>query len=296
MTAVVPSDPDRQLTISPALEERLNAAKLAWGLAWGRVSDSLKIATWVASDPLLHIRDNSDEWAAVVAAEKLTAREPQTQIIEYLAKSDGQKLSPTVQSDMGAAAAWWLDCQAIRIETAEAAAQATPKGSGYTTLADRWRLYQAAQSITATKTAGIRKAAASRKAGRSKEEISRGIDEKVAARKAAEAAAKAEKAEQPEQAEQPQQAADAADAETSEPEQPPQRNEKTDKLVKSLRLAIHAETGDGIGFVVHDQDTDTHAAALPGVWFRGNRTVNSVNSPTRLSTSMVPPCSWVTMS
>ena len=31
-------------------------------------------------------------------------------------------------------------------------------------------------------------------------------------------------------------------------------------------------------------------------WERGRRIVNSVNSPSRLSTSIVPPCCWVTMS
>src|SRR5205807_1172530 len=53
-----------------------------------------------------------------------------------------------------------------------------------------------------------------------------------------------------------------------------------------------------IGFVVDDQDTDAHDAASAAVarYARGNRTVNSVNSPTRLSTSIVPPCCWVTMS
>ena len=46
-------------------------------------------------------------------------------------------------------------------------------------------------------------------------------------------------------------------------------------------------------FVVHDQDTDAHDAASAAATrrARGKRTVNSVNSPTRLSTSMVPPYS-----
>jgi hypothetical protein len=53
-----------------------------------------------------------------------------------------------------------------------------------------------------------------------------------------------------------------------------------------------------IGLVVHHQDTHTHDAASPNIvrCLRGNRTVNSVNSPTRLSTSIAPPCCWVTMS
>src|SRR5271170_7976701 len=36
------------------------------------------------------------------------------------------------------------------------------------------------------------------------------------------------------------------------------------------------------------------AATAGGV--RGSRIVNSVNSPSRLSTAIVPPCSWTTMS
>ena len=39
----------------------------------------------------------------------------------------------------------------------------------------------------------------------------------------------------------------------------------------------------------------TYAAAL-ACELRGSRIVNSVNSPTRLSTVIVPPCCWVTMS
>src|SRR3954471_12813073 len=50
------------------------------------------------------------------------------------------------------------------------------------------------------------------------------------------------------------------------------------------------------GQVVHDQDTDAHDAASAVRLVRGRRIVNSVNSPTRLSTSIVPPCCWVTMS
>jgi hypothetical protein len=64
-----------------------------------------------------------------------------------------------------------------------------------------------------------------------------------------------------------------------------------------------------IGFVVHDQDAcatrrlpsgqaRTHATepVLVTGELRGRRMVNSVTSPTRLSTSIVPPCCWVTMS
>src|SRR5215831_13532806 len=53
-----------------------------------------------------------------------------------------------------------------------------------------------------------------------------------------------------------------------------------------------------VGLVVDDQDAKTHKV-VPAVvvyWERGKRTVNSVNSPSRLSTSIVPPCCWVTMS
>jgi hypothetical protein len=49
-----------------------------------------------------------------------------------------------------------------------------------------------------------------------------------------------------------------------------------------------------------NQQSKTHSQAafsvLPICELRGSRTVNSVNSPTRLSTSIVPPCCWVTMS
>jgi hypothetical protein len=48
-----------------------------------------------------------------------------------------------------------------------------------------------------------------------------------------------------------------------------------------------------IRLVVDDQDADTHWVARLA---RGSRMVNSVNSPTSLSTSIVPPCCWVTMS
>jgi len=72
--------------------------------------------------------------------------------------------------------------------------------------------------------------------------------------------------------------------------------------------ALPEKLGD-IGFIIDDQDAcatrrlpsgqaDAHAAApVLGAWeFRGSRMVNSVNSPTRLSTSIVPPCCWGTMS
>ena len=52
-----------------------------------------------------------------------------------------------------------------------------------------------------------------------------------------------------------------------------------------------AEQVGYVGLVVHDQDADTHDAAA-----RGTRILNSVNSPGALSTAIVPPCCWVTMS
>src|SRR5437660_267672 len=54
--------------------------------------------------------------------------------------------------------------------------------------------------------------------------------------------------------------------------------------------ALTEKIGD-IGFVVHDKYAGAHAAApVPVCESRGSRIVNSVNSPTRLSTSIVPPC------
>src|SRR6266852_3350800 len=52
-----------------------------------------------------------------------------------------------------------------------------------------------------------------------------------------------------------------------------------------------------IRLVVHDKDAGAHTATPALVaCVRGSRMMNSVNSPTRLSTSIVPPCCWVTMS
>src|SRR5215467_15076608 len=71
---------------------------------------------------------------------------------------------------------------------------------------------------------------------------------------------------------------------------------------------IHALTGlktkplqkelSHVGLVVHDQDAETHNVVPVAVayWERGRRIVNSVNSPSWLSTSIVPLCCWVTMS
>jgi hypothetical protein len=79
-------------------------------------------------------------------------------------------------------------------------------------------------------------------------------------------------------------------------------------LASLMAKPLEKEVGD-IRLIVHDEDAcatrslpegqaHTHAAASAIVArkARGNRTVNSVNSPTRLSTSIVPPCCCVTMS
>ena len=59
-------------------------------------------------------------------------------------------------------------------------------------------------------------------------------------------------------------------------------------------LAKHI--GD-IGLVIDDENTDTHdAPRFLAYRLRGRWMVNSVKSPTRLSTAMVPPCCCVTMS
>ena len=62
--------------------------------------------------------------------------------------------------------------------------------------------------------------------------------------------------------------------------------------------ALAEQFGD-IGLVIDDQDADAHAAppgCVPRRRLRGRRTVNSVNTPGSLSTSIVPPCCCVTMS
>src|SRR6266542_3346682 len=77
------------------------------------------------------------------------------------------------------------------------------------------------------------------------------------------------------------------------------RSGEVDHVCALARLAAKTLTkqfGD-IGFVIDNQDADTHVALAPAVAkSRGRRTVNSVNWPTSLSTSIVPPCSCVTMS
>jgi len=60
----------------------------------------------------------------------------------------------------------------------------------------------------------------------------------------------------------------------------------------------HCQTGRPHRAVVHDPHADTYdaASAIVASKVRGSRTLNSVNSPIWLSTLIVPPCSWVTMS
>ncbi len=56
---------------------------------------------------------------------------------------------------------------------------------------------------------------------------------------------------------------------------------------------------DDLDIAVSGRSGFSHAAApvaAAAAMFRGRRTVNSVNSPSRLSTLIVPPCSWTTMS
>ena len=53
-----------------------------------------------------------------------------------------------------------------------------------------------------------------------------------------------------------------------------------------------------IGLVIDGEYLAAHTcvAAVAACRERGRRIVNSVNSPTRLSTVIVPPCCWVTIS
>src|SRR5258708_4037300 len=63
----------------------------------------------------------------------------------------------------------------------------------------------------------------------------------------------------------------------------------TEALAKQLRH---------VGLVVDDQNADAHAGVLAAAAgpTLGRRTVNSVKRPCSLSTVIVPPCCWVTMS
>ena len=66
-------------------------------------------------------------------------------------------------------------------------------------------------------------------------------------------------------------------------------------LRASRRKRWRNSSGD-VGLVVDHQDADGHADLPLPVACRGRRTVNSVNSPSSLSTAIVPPCCCVTMS
>src|SRR5215471_911844 len=65
--------------------------------------------------------------------------------------------------------------------------------------------------------------------------------------------------------------------------------------VRFVSEALAEELGD-VRFVVDNKDADAHGLPPDRLPERGKRMVNSVNSPGRLSTVIVPPCSWVTMS
>ena len=52
-----------------------------------------------------------------------------------------------------------------------------------------------------------------------------------------------------------------------------------------------AQFDEALAILAEHRKPDTPVGVV-----RGKRTVNSVNSPTRLSTVIVPPCCWVTMS
>src|SRR5215469_14806484 len=72
-----------------------------------------------------------------------------------------------------------------------------------------------------------------------------------------------------------------------------------DRAASSLSHPVTtAKTGRPHRAVVHDPDANTYDAAstIVAPKVRGSRTVNSVNSPIWLSTLIVPPCAWVTMS
>jgi hypothetical protein len=67
------------------------------------------------------------------------------------------------------------------------------------------------------------------------------------------------------------------------------------------RVELALEVGDNLpGICCWAPANSPHPAASGTevtVWrARGRRIANSVNSPTRLSTAIVPPCCWVTMS
>ena len=73
--------------------------------------------------------------------------------------------------------------------------------------------------------------------------------------------------------------------------------QRTETLPHLAAKMLAEQLGD-VGLVVEGQDTDGHLRrpAVDASRCRGRRTVNSVNSPTSLSTVIVPPCCWVTTS
>src|SRR4030095_4566454 len=69
-------------------------------------------------------------------------------------------------------------------------------------------------------------------------------------------------------------------------------------LANLAAKALAEQVGD-VGLVIDHQDADAHAGLLSAAADgprRGTLIVNSVNCPGALSTTMVPPCCWVTMS
>ena len=69
------------------------------------------------------------------------------------------------------------------------------------------------------------------------------------------------------------------------------------KEISDIRLVVHDEDAYAKRRIPEGQ-AHAHDAAIAVVvrLLCGSRTMNSVNSPTRLSTVIVPPCCWVTMS
>ena len=66
-----------------------------------------------------------------------------------------------------------------------------------------------------------------------------------------------------------------------------------DKGLHALK-ALHQEGGISLCESQNAEPDAVYPATVCGR--RGSRTVNSVKSPTSLSTVMVPPCCWVTIS
>src|SRR6516162_9820593 len=69
------------------------------------------------------------------------------------------------------------------------------------------------------------------------------------------------------------------------------------KEIGEIRRVIYDQDACAARRLPEAQAHAHDAASAIAVWrTRGNRTVNSVKSPTSLSTVIVPPCCWVTMS